>query len=51
MAKGQSAEVLATVVAERIVAELARAGFVVIKRPLGVGGDTLARGYWIEANI
>jgi hypothetical protein len=38
LARVQSAEVLATVVAERIVEELGRAGFVVMKRPPEIGG-------------
>ena len=43
LARVQSAEVLATVVAERIVSELDRAGFVVMKRPPEVGGAALGR--------
>ena len=45
LARVQSAEVLATVVAERIVSELDRAGFVVMKRPPDVGGAALGRGH------
>jgi len=45
LARVQSAEVLATVVAERIVSELDRAGFVVMKRPPDVGGAVLGGGH------
>jgi hypothetical protein len=45
LARVQSAEVLATVVAERIVEELGRAGFVVMKRPPEIGGAALGRGF------
>jgi hypothetical protein len=45
LAKVQSAEVLATVVAERVVEQLERSGFVVMKRPPEVGGAALGRGF------
>jgi hypothetical protein len=45
LARVQSAEVLATVVAERMVEELGRAGFVVMKRPPEIGGAALGRGF------
>jgi hypothetical protein len=45
LAKVQSAEVLATVVAERVVEQLERSGFVVMRRPPGVGGAALGRGF------
>ena len=45
LARVQSAEVLATVVAERIVQKLERDGFVVMKRPPAVGRAALGRGF------
>ena len=45
LARVQSAEALATVVAERLVSELDRAGFVVMKRPPDFGGAVLGRGH------
>jgi hypothetical protein len=38
LAKSQSAEALAMVVAERLVAELARSGYVIMRRPATMPG-------------
>jgi hypothetical protein len=45
LAKAQAAEAMANVVAERIVRQLGRAGFVVMKKPPQVGGAALGRGF------
>ncbi len=45
LAKAQSAELLAKIVAERIVARLERDGFVIMQRPPSVGGAALGRGF------
>ncbi len=45
LAKAQSAELMASIVAERLVARLERDGFVVMRRP-GLGGHSaLGRGF------
>jgi hypothetical protein len=45
LAKAQSAEVMASIVAERLIARLERDGFVVMRRP-GLGGHAaLGRGF------
>ena len=38
-------EIIAKIVAGRLVDHLARAGFVVMKRPAGVGAAALGRGF------
>ncbi len=38
-------EHMAEIVARRLAAHLARSGFVVIRRPAGIGGATLGRGF------
>jgi hypothetical protein len=38
-------EIMADIVAKRLVEHLERAGFVVTKRPAGVGGAALGRGF------
>jgi hypothetical protein len=44
LAKWQSAELMASIVAERLIASLERDGFVVMRKP-GLGGDSaLGRG-------
>ena len=45
LAKQQSAELLATIVAERIAARLEKDGFVIMRRPPSVGGAALGRGF------
>jgi hypothetical protein len=44
LAKTQAADVMASIVAERIVAHLDRAGFVVVRKP-AVGAAALGRGF------
>ena len=44
LAKTQAADVMASIVAERIVAQLDRAGFVVVQKP-AVGAAALGRGF------
>ena len=43
--KGDAAEFMADIVAKRLVRHLERAGFVVMKRPPGVGGAAIGRGF------
>jgi hypothetical protein len=43
--KGDAAEFMADIVAKRIVRHLERAGFVVMKRPPGIGGAAIGRGF------
>jgi hypothetical protein len=38
-------EIMAEIVAKRLVEHLERAGFVVMKRPAGVGAAALGRGF------
>ncbi len=38
-------EIMAEIVAKRLVEHLERSGFVVMKRPAGVGGAALGRGF------
>ena len=38
-------EIMAEIVARRLLAHLERAGFVVMKRPAEIGGAALGRGY------
>jgi hypothetical protein len=38
-------EIMATIAAERIVAHLEEAGFVIMRKPPGVGAAALGRGY------
>jgi hypothetical protein len=38
-------EIMATIVAERVVAHLENAGFVIMRKPLAVGAAALARGF------
>jgi hypothetical protein len=38
-------EIMAEIVAKRLVEHLRRSGFVVMKRPPAVGGSALARGF------
>ncbi len=38
-------EIMAEIVAKRLVEHLERAGFVLMKRPLAVGGAALGRGF------
>ncbi len=45
LAKAQSAEPMAKIVAERIVARLERDGYVIMQRPPAPGASTLARGF------
>jgi hypothetical protein len=45
LAKAQAAEAMANVVAERIVRQLERAGFVVMKKPPVGGHSALGRGF------
>jgi hypothetical protein len=45
LAKAQSAELLAKIVADRIVARLERDGYVIMQRPTSVGASALARGF------
>jgi hypothetical protein len=45
LAKAQSAELMASIVAERLIARLERDGFVIMRRP-GLGGHSaLGRGF------
>jgi hypothetical protein len=45
LAKTQSAELMASIVAERLIARLERDGFVILRRP-GLGGHSaLGRGF------
>jgi hypothetical protein len=45
LAKSQSAELMASIVAERLIARLERDGFVILRRP-GLGGHSaLGRGF------
>jgi hypothetical protein len=39
MERSQSAEIMAKVVAERLVASLKRSGFVVMRKPIPIGGS------------
>jgi hypothetical protein len=41
----QADEIMAEIVARRLVEHLARAGFVIMKRPPDVGGAALGRGF------
>ena len=43
--KGDAAEFMADIVAKRLVRHLERAGFVVMKRPPGIGGAAIGRGF------
>jgi hypothetical protein len=45
LAKAQSAELMASIVAERLIARLERDGFVIMRRPapIGAGGNRGAR--------
>jgi hypothetical protein len=45
LAKAQSAELMASIVAERLIARLKRDGFVVMRRPPAPGGAALGRGF------
>ncbi|MGA8445330.1 MAG: hypothetical protein WB766_09080 [Roseiarcus sp.] len=45
LAKAQSAELMASIVAERLVARLERDGFVVMRRPPAPGAAVLERGF------
>ncbi len=40
-----AAEIMAEIVAERLVDHVERAGFVVMKRPADIGAATLGRGF------
>jgi hypothetical protein len=44
LAKVQSAELMASIVAERLIARLVREGFVVMRRPPAPGASALTRG-------
>jgi hypothetical protein len=43
--KHDAGEIMATIVAERVVAHLESAGFVIMRKPTGVGAAALARGF------
>ena len=43
--KHDAGEIMAAIVARRLVDHLERAGFVVMKKPPAVGASTLGRGY------
>ena len=43
--KRDAGELMAAIVARRLVEHLDRAGFVVMKKPPAVGGSTLGRGF------
>ncbi|MGB3580750.1 MAG: hypothetical protein WBA40_06520 [Roseiarcus sp.] len=45
MAKAQSAELMASIVAERVIGRLERYGFVVMRRPPAPGAAALGRGF------
>jgi hypothetical protein len=45
LAKAQSAELMASIVAERLIARLERDGFVVMRRPPAPGAAALGRGF------
>ena len=45
LAKAQSAELMASIVAERLMERLERDGFVVMKKPALGGHSALARGF------
>jgi hypothetical protein len=45
LAKAQSAELMASIVAERLIARLERDGFVVMRRPPAPGAAALGRGH------
>ena len=45
LAKAQSAELMASIVAERLIARLERDGFVVMRRPPALGAAALGRGF------
>jgi hypothetical protein len=44
LAKAQSAELMASIVAERLIARLERDGFVIMRRPATGGHSSLGRG-------
>jgi hypothetical protein len=44
LAKTQSAELMASIVAERLIARLERDGFVIMRRPPAPGAGAIARG-------
>jgi len=45
LAKAQSAELMASIVAERLIARLEHDGFVIMRRPPAPGGAALGRGF------
>jgi hypothetical protein len=45
LAKAQSAELMASIVAERLIARLGRDGFVIMRRPAAPGAAALGRGF------
>jgi hypothetical protein len=45
LAKAHSAELMATIVAERLIARVKRDGFVVMRRPPVPGAAALGRGF------
>ena len=45
LAKAQSAELMASIVAERLIARLERDGFVIMRRPPAPGAAALGRGF------
>jgi hypothetical protein len=45
VAKAQSAELMASIVAERLIARLEHDGFVIMRRPPAPGAGALGRGF------
>jgi hypothetical protein len=48
LAKAQSAELMAAIVAERLIARLERDGFVIMRRPRAPGAGALGRGFEVK---